>query len=131
MAAAFLRTQAGQGRTVLVSSHVLSEVEQTVDDVRHHRPGAPRARPAPRPATADHRHVVVRTPDPSSSATPSAAHAPPRRSRREDGALHVVDSHAAVIGRIAFEAQVELHELRPAASDLEQVFLSLTGGATS
>jgi len=26
---------------------------------------------------------------------------------------------------------VELHELRPAASDLEEVFLSLTGGATS
>ncbi|MCU0263893.1 MAG: ATP-binding cassette domain-containing protein [Candidatus Nanopelagicales bacterium] len=29
----FLRYLAGQGRTVLVSSHVLSEVEQTVDDV--------------------------------------------------------------------------------------------------
>jgi len=30
---AFLRHLAGEGRTVLVSSHVLSEVEQTVDDV--------------------------------------------------------------------------------------------------
>ena len=29
----FLRTLAAEGRTVLVSSHVLSEVEQTVDDV--------------------------------------------------------------------------------------------------
>src|SRR3954451_434827 len=29
----FLRGAAAQGRTVLVSSHVLSEVEQTVDDV--------------------------------------------------------------------------------------------------
>ncbi len=30
---AFLRHLAGQGRTILVSSHMLSEVEQTVDDV--------------------------------------------------------------------------------------------------
>src|SRR5690606_1363192 len=29
----FLRYLAGQGRTVLVSSHVLAEVQQTVDDV--------------------------------------------------------------------------------------------------
>ncbi len=29
----FLRHLAGQGRTILVSSHVLSEVQQTVDDV--------------------------------------------------------------------------------------------------
>src|SRR5439155_4169810 len=29
----FLRSMAGQGRTVLVSSHVLAEVSQTVDEV--------------------------------------------------------------------------------------------------
>src|SRR5215470_11431789 len=29
----FLRTLAGEGRTILIASHVLSEVEQTVDDV--------------------------------------------------------------------------------------------------
>ena len=29
----FLRAMAGEGRTVLVSSHVLAEVAQTVDDV--------------------------------------------------------------------------------------------------
>jgi hypothetical protein len=37
----------------------------------------------------------------------------------------------AAVGRAALTAQVELHELRVATSDLEQVFLSLTGGATS
>jgi len=48
----------------------------------------------------------------------------------EEG-LQVVHADAATVGHIAFGAQVELHELRPAASDLEQVFLSLTGGASS
>ena len=129
----FLRYLAGQGRTVLVSSHVLSEVEQTVDDVviiakgrlvracplrRAHRRPQPRRRPHAVPAAARRRARRARARRPvvttrgrrrCTSSTPT-----PRRS-----------------AHIAFGAQVELHELRPAASDLEQVFLSLTGGATS
>ena len=73
----------------------------------------------------------MRTPSPQQLAEALAAHAPGARVTTEDGALHVIDSDAATIGRIAFGAQVELHELRPASSDLEEVFLSLTGGATS
>jgi ABC-2 type transport system ATP-binding protein len=127
----FLRYLAGQGRTVLVSSHVLSEVEQTVDDVVIIANGRlVRACPLPE-LTADHSHVVVRTPSPQQLADALAAHAPGARVTTEDGTLHVVDADAATIGHIAFGAQVELHELRPAASDLEQVFLSLTGGASS
>jgi len=127
----FLRYLAGQGRTVLVSSHVLSEVEQTVDDVVIIARGRLVRACTLDQLTADHRHVVVRTPTPQQLCDALAAHAPAATVTAEDGALHVVDSDAAVIGRIAFEARVELHELRPAASDLEQVFLSLTGGATS
>ena len=128
---AFLRYLAGEGRTVLVSSHVLSEVEQTVDDVVIIAKGRlVRACPLSE-LTAGHSHVVVRTPSPQQLTEALAAHAPTARVSAENDALHVVDADAATIGRIAFGAQVELHELRPAASDLEQVFLSLTGGATS
>jgi ABC-2 type transport system ATP-binding protein len=128
---AFLRYLAGQGRTILVSSHVLSEVEQTVDDVVIIAKGRlVRACPLDE-LTAGHSHVVVRTPSPQQLADALAAHAPGARVTAEDGGLHVVDADAATIGRIAFGAQVELHELRPASSDLEEVFLSLTGGATS
>jgi len=128
---AFLRYLAGQGRTVLVSSHVLSEVEQTVDDVVIIAQGRlVRACPLSE-LTAGHSHVIVRTPSPQQLADALAAHAPGARVTAEDGAMHVVDADAATIGRIAFGAQVELHELRPASSDLEEVFLSLTGGATS
>ena len=128
---AFLRYLAGQGRTVLVSSHVLSEVEQTVDDVVIIAKGRLVRACTLEELTAGHTHVVVRTPSPQQLADALAAHAPGARVITEDGALHVVDSDAATIGRIAFGAQVELHELRPASSDLEEVFLSLTGGATS
>jgi ABC-2 type transport system ATP-binding protein len=128
---AFLRYLAGQGRTVLVSSHVLSEVEQTVDDVVIIAKGRLVRACTLDELTAGHSHVVVRTPSPQQLADAIAAQAPGARVTTEDGALHVVDSDAATIGRIAFGAQVELHELRPASSDLEEVFLSLTGGATS
>jgi len=128
---AFLRYLAGEGRTVLVSSHVLSEVEQTVDDVVIIAKGRlVRACPLSE-LTAGHSHVVVRTPSPHRLTEALAAHAPTARVSAENDALHVVDADAATIGRIAFGAQVELHELRPASSDLEEVFLSLTGGATS
>jgi ABC-2 type transport system ATP-binding protein len=127
----FLRYLAAEGRTVLVSSHVLSEVEQTVDDVVIIAKGRlVRACPLEE-LTNDHSHVVVRTPNPQQLADALATHAPGAVVTTEDGGLHVVDVDAATIGHIAFGAQVELHELRPAASDLEQVFLSLTGGATS
>jgi ABC-2 type transport system ATP-binding protein len=127
----FLRYLASEGRTVLVSSHVLSEVEQTVDDVVIIANGRlVRACPLVE-LTADHSHVVVRTPNPQQLTDALAAHAPQARVTTVDDALHVVDADAATVGRIAFGASVELHELRPAASDLEQVFLSLTGGATS
>ncbi len=36
-----------------------------------------------------------------------------------------------MIGRAALDARAELHELRPATSDLEEVFLSLTNGDPS
>ena len=130
---AFLRYLAGQGRTVLVSSHVLSEVEQTVDDVVIITRGSlVRACPLAE-LTAGHGHVVVRTPTPQPLVDALAAQLPDAAVvTGEDGSELLVDgADAATIGRIAFGAQVELHELRPAASDLEQVFLSLTGGATT
>ena len=127
----FLRYLASQGRTILVSSHVLSEVEQTVDDVVIIANGRLVRACALAELTADHSHVVVATPTPQQLADALAEHAPQARVTLTDHGLEVVDADAATVGHIAFGAQVELHELRPAASDLEQVFLSLTGGATS
>jgi len=130
---AFLRYLAGQGRTVLVSSHVLSEVEQTVDDVVIISRGSlVRACPLAE-LTAGHGHVVVRTPMPRQLVDALAAAVPGASvtGGEDESTLLVADADAATVGHVAHRAQVELHELRPAASDLEQVFLSLTGGAAT
>jgi ABC-2 type transport system ATP-binding protein len=126
---AFLRHLAGQGRTILVSSHVLSEVEQTVDDVVIIARGVlVRACPLA-DLTETSQSVVVRTPQAAEltaavgSAVPGASVVP-----QDDGSLLVHGADAPAVGRAAFGAQVELHELRAATSDLEQVFLSLTTG---
>jgi len=128
----FLRYLASQGRTVLVSSHVLSEVEQTVDDVVIIARGRlVRACPLAE-LTVGATTVVVRTPSHTQLLDALTAQVPGVSVRPTgDGALAVDGTDAPTIGRVALAAQVELHELRHATSDLEQVFLSLTSGDAS
>ncbi len=119
----FLRALAAEGRTVLVSSHVLSEVEQTVDDVvvitrgRLVRQGALAA------MDTGPSHVLVRTPDPAAL---RAALDGVAVETLPTGLLRVPGRTAAEIGHVAFVAGVELHELTPEPGDLEKVFLDLT-----
>jgi ABC-2 type transport system ATP-binding protein len=128
----FLRYLAGEGRTVLVSSHVLSEVEQTVDDVVIIS-GGRLVRQCPLSELTDQvAHVVVRTPTPDALRAALAERLPGAEvSATDDGSLTVSDALPAQVGGVAHSAGVELHELRAASSDLEQVFLSLTRGGTS
>jgi ABC-2 type transport system ATP-binding protein len=129
---AFLRHLAGQGRTILVSSHMLSEVEQTVDDVVIIARGR-FVRACPLSDLTDQgQRLVVRTPQAAELTAALAALAPESAvSVEADGSLLVEHVDAPVIGRAALEARAELHELRPATSDLEEVFLSLTNGDPS
>jgi ABC-2 type transport system ATP-binding protein len=127
---AFLRHLASQGRTVLISSHVLSEVEQTVDDVVIIARGQ-LVRACPLAEITETSHgVVVRSPQASQLAQALTGDGVSIVTR-DDGSLLVHGADAPAVGRAALAAQVELHELREATDDLEQVFLSLTGGATS
>ncbi|HET7326259.1 MAG TPA: ATP-binding cassette domain-containing protein [Nocardioidaceae bacterium] len=122
----FLRALAAEGRTVLISSHVLSEVQQTVQDVliiangRLVREGT--LADLDDPAS---RGVLVRSPRPdqlrdalrSVSITESGS---------DDGLVRVVGATPAEVGAAAFAAGVELHELYAEPSDLERTFLQLT-----
>ena len=129
---AFLRHLASQGRTVLVSSHVLSEVEQTVDDVVIVARGRlVKACPLTDLTVEDNR-VAVRTPQVDELIRALQVSAPEAVvTAQDDGSLLVEHVEPAVIGRAALDGRVELHELRAVTSDLEQVFLSLTTGAKS
>jgi ABC-2 type transport system ATP-binding protein len=119
----FLRGLAAEGRTVLVSSHVLAEVAQTVDDVVViHRGKLVDQGPVGRLTAGG--HVVVRSPraDELRAALEAAG-----LGVTVDADELVVDAEdPARVGDIAFEAGVPLHELTTRATSLEEAFLALT-----
>ncbi|MEV0727452.1 ATP-binding cassette domain-containing protein [Polymorphospora sp. NPDC050346] len=126
----FLKGLASEGRTVLVSSHLLSEMQLLADDVVIIAAGK-----LVRQGTVDEvlgsmttgARIRVRTPHADQLAK-ALAEQNAKVQRGEDGLLLVEGSDAAFVGRVALAAQVELHELTPERPDLERVFLELTSG---
>ncbi|HEY9475293.1 MAG TPA: ABC transporter ATP-binding protein [Mycobacteriales bacterium] len=126
----FLRHLASQGRTVLVSSHVLSEVEQTVDRVVIMARGRLVWQGALTELTVGQGETVV-VHSPGAEALAGAVHeAGGRCVRTGPEELRVTGLDAATVGHHAFAAGVEVHELRTERRDLEQVFIQLTGAVT-
>jgi ABC-2 type transport system ATP-binding protein len=130
---AFLRHLAGEGRTVLVSSHVLSEVEQTVDDVVIIARGRlVHASPLPELAALAEPTVRVGSPDvPGLQAMIAAAGWGPRVEPVDGagpGTVVLRRVTAAEVGARAFAAGVELHELAARDVGLEGIFLRLVDG---
>ncbi len=122
----FLRQLAAEGRTVLISSHLLSEVRQTVDDVVIIHRGR-LVRQASLDELVGGTATLVRTPRPAELAGAlRGAGMPVATAPEDDGLLRVPDAAPAAVGAIAHRAGVELHELRTADSDLERIFLQLT-----
>ena len=120
----FLRGVAAEGRTVLVSSHVLSEVEQTVDDVVViHRGRLVQSGPIAALLTGE--GVRVRSPR---AVELAAALARDGAEVSTDGdVLHVQGRTTDDVGDLAFAIGVALHELAVEAASLEEIFFRLTG----
>jgi ABC-2 type transport system ATP-binding protein len=122
----FLRSLASQGRTVLVSSHVLAEVAQTVDQVLIISRGrlvieSPLAELTARAGGA----VRVRAPDLSILA--SALRAEDLQvTTGTDHSLLVQGALSERVGEIAFAAGIPVHELLTDSDSLEDIFLELT-----
>jgi ABC-2 type transport system ATP-binding protein len=120
-----LRSLSAEGRTILISSHVLAEIAQTVDDVAIIQRGRLVAHaPLADLTTQAAGGVRVRTPtaerlrDLLAGAGVSATIVGPDRL--------VVEGSPERVGEVAAANGVVLHELRAEAS-LEEVFLELTG----
>jgi ABC-2 type transport system ATP-binding protein len=124
-----LRSQAAEGRTVLVSSHLLSEVAQTADELIVIRDGKLVSEGTLAEFTAGGEvKFRVRVPE----------LAPLERALREagaaaiekvDGALLVGGLGAERIGDVALDLGAPVYELAPQRSSLEERFLEVIGGA--
>jgi len=119
-----LRALASEGRTVLVSSHVLAEVAQTVDEVVIiHRGQLVRQGEIADVVAMAAGETLVRSPDASRLA----------RLLEGEGVRMVGDGRLVVaapperVGEIAAANGVVLHELTAQRATLEEVFLELTG----
>lgn len=121
------RYLASQGRTVFLSSHLMSEMALTADHVVILGRGRVLAN-APMEAFTDRaasNRVTVRTP--SASALIEAIAGPDVAvTQLPDGGLSIAGIGAERVGEAAFRAGVELHELTPVKGSLEQAYLALT-----
>jgi ABC-2 type transport system ATP-binding protein len=126
----FLRAQAGEGRTILVSSHVLAEMAQTVDEVVVISRGRLVAQGSLDELTAGAEAPVwVRSPDHERLRVALRAHegvvAEPGEAA--GGWLQVRGASLETVGTTAAENGIAVFELYRPRQSLESVFLQLTG----
>jgi ABC-2 type transport system ATP-binding protein len=122
----FLRTFAAQGRTVLISSHVLAEVAQTVDQILIINRGKLVIETSLDQLTARvGGSVRVRSPQLTQLAE-ALARQEIQTTTSNDQALLAHGTTSDQVGDIAFAAGVPIHELVTEGSSLEEVFLELT-----
>jgi ABC-2 type transport system ATP-binding protein len=125
----FLRRLAAEGRTVLISSHLLAEVAQTVDRVLIITRGrlvlssslaelTARAGGAVRVRSGDPQRLTAALRDEALQVTPGTDHV-----------LLVQGASSERVGQIAFAAGVPVHELVNDQGVLEDIFLELTSQA--
>ena len=124
----FLQSYAAEGRTILVSSHVLAEVAQTVDRVVIiHRGRLVQQASVAEVLAGAQGATRVRTPD--ARLRELLADEGFTVNRADDALL--VDAPPERIGELAAANGVVLHELTVESATLEEVFLELTGGETT
>ncbi|GAB2800924.1 ABC transporter ATP-binding protein [Streptomyces daliensis] len=122
-----MKQLADEGRTVFVSSHLMSEMALTADHLVVIGQGKLMADTSMADFIAENSrtYVRIRTPQPEAlrdalggeglTPTPVA-----------DGSLEVEGADAARIGELAARRQVVLHELSPQRASLEEAFMRLT-----
>jgi ABC-2 type transport system ATP-binding protein len=123
-----LKSLADQGRTILVSSHLLSEMEILADDIVIIAAGKLiRQGPVAEVIeSAGGAQMLVRTPKPDALVIELGAAV--TVSHVDGGALRIIGADGPTIGAAAMRVGAEIHELTVERPDLENVFLQLTAG---
>jgi ABC-2 type transport system ATP-binding protein len=122
-----LRALAQEGRTILVSSHVLAEMSQTVDEVVIVNKGKLITK-APVDELLRGGAQTVRVRGPQGEELASRIHAAGLDATLDGDALVVTGATTDQVGNAV--AGLTLHELSASASSLEEIFLELTAGST-
>lgn len=122
-----LRSLSAQGRTVFISSHLMSEMQLTADHLIVIGRGRLIADDAMAAivSASDLARVVVRSADPARLVHP-LRQLGADVTTAEDGALSIGGLDAAAVGELAFRAGVALHELAVHRPSLEETFMDLT-----
>jgi ABC-2 type transport system ATP-binding protein len=123
----FLRSLAGEGRAILVSSHVLAEIAQTADDVvviNHGRS----VLQAPLAELMAQRNGGMRVAGPDVARLAELLRADGAQVEGAgDGAIVVADRTGEQIGRMIAANGIVVSELAARGESLEDVFFELTG----
>jgi ABC-2 type transport system ATP-binding protein len=125
-----LRGLAAEGRTVFVSSHLMSEMALTADYLVVIGRGrlVAEERVDEFIARSSGQRVKVKSPK-LDELTPALLDAGAQIQRGDDGALEVSGLGAAAIGDLAATMGLPLHELTPQTASLEEAFMELTHDA--
>lgn len=124
------RHLAGEGRTVFISSHLMSEMALTADELLIIGRGRIIASASVEDIVARARdtQVFVRSPQATDLAELVARHGGTSTALRP-GELAVTGLDSDRIGDLAADAGLRLHELTPQRASLEDAYLSLTSAA--
>jgi ABC-2 type transport system ATP-binding protein len=123
----FMRALAAEGRTIFVSSHLMSEMAVTADHLVVIGRGALIANCTTQEfiARSSERSVLVRTPD-QARLRELIVDEGGSVQAEEDGGMVVTGLPAPRIGELAASASLVLHELTPRLPSLEEAFMELT-----
>jgi ABC-2 type transport system ATP-binding protein len=125
-----MKALAAEGRTVFVSSHLMSEMENTADHLLVIGRGKLISDCTTAEFIAANSQQSVRVRSPQQDELTLLATAAGATVRDEaGGSLVLLGLTAAQVGDLAFENGIRLHELAPAHASLEQAFMELTASS--
>jgi ABC-2 type transport system ATP-binding protein len=125
-----MKSLAAQGRTVFVSSHLMSEMALTADHLVVIGQGRLLADTSMADFIARNSRSYVRVRSPQRERLLDVLHeAGVTVVEAGGGALEVDGDQAELIGELAARHQLVLHELSPQRASLEEAFMQLTAGA--
>jgi ABC-2 type transport system ATP-binding protein len=125
-----LRDLASEGRTVLVSSHLINEMALTAERLVVIGRGTLIAETSVDDFVANHQNDAVRIVSPTPQRFVSVlSRAGARPVVHDDGSIVASGLTSADIGELAADQELTMHELTPLRASLEDVFMELTSSS--